>query len=117
MIVSALSPFVAQGQAKNKAFKQDDVWSIFTRESKQAARDSVSLAPPRLYKPYIAVTPFIGYNPAYGMLIGVGSTVGLYLGKPVTTPLSSAVVSVNFTSKAQKILNLRTNVITNECRK
>jgi len=116
IIVSALSPFVAQGQAKNKAFKQDDVWSIFTRESKQAARDSVSLAPPRLYKPYIAVTPFIGYNPAYGMLIGVGSTVGLYLGKPVTTPLSSAVVSVNFTSKAQKILNLRTNVITNECR-
>jgi len=53
-----------------------------------------------LYKPYFAVTPFLGYNPAYGMLIGVGTSIGIFLGNPQTTAISSASVVVNFTSKS-----------------
>ena len=33
-----------------------------------------------LHKPYFSTTPYVGYNPAYGLLIGVGSTIGMYLG-------------------------------------
>jgi outer membrane protein assembly factor BamA len=49
-------------------------------------------------------------------LVGVAGTIGLYLGDPLTTPISSASVTVNITSKSQKIFNLRTNVITRESR-
>ncbi|MFZ4521792.1 MAG: BamA/TamA family outer membrane protein [Bacteroidales bacterium] len=111
-LFSLTLPLVAQKPVKT--FKQDDVWSIFIREKNAAKRDSISARPIELYKAYVAVTPFIGYNPAYGMLIGVGSSIGLYLGDPKTTPISSAAVSVNFTAKSQKIINLRTNIITSK---
>lgn len=103
-------------QAQKQSFKQDDVWSIFVREKNRAKRDSLTDKPLKLYKPYYAITPFIGYNPAYGMLIGVGSSIGMFLGKPGTTPISSASVVINFTSKSQKIFNLRTNFVTSESR-
>jgi hypothetical protein len=103
-------------QSPEKTFRQDDVWSIFTRKKNEARRDSITAKPMEMYKPYFAVTPFIGYNPAYGMLIGAGGSIGLYLGDPETTPISSASVVVNFTSRAQKIFNLRTNVITRDSR-
>lgn len=105
-----------RAQVPERSFKQDDVWSIFTRKKFEARRDSISALPMTLYKPYLAVTPFVGYNPAYGMLIGVGSSIGIHLGNPKTTPISSASVVVNFTSKSQKIINLRTNIITSESR-
>ncbi|MCX6306434.1 MAG: BamA/TamA family outer membrane protein [Bacteroidetes bacterium] len=107
---------VIQAQSPGKSFKQDDVWSIFTREKNAAKRDSASAEPMVLYKPYLAITPFVGYNPAYGMLIGVGSSIGMFLGNPETTPISSASVVVNFTAKSQKIINLRTIAITSESR-
>ncbi|MEI7727390.1 MAG: BamA/TamA family outer membrane protein [Bacteroidota bacterium] len=103
-------------QTDQKTFKQDDVWSIFTRKKNAARRDSITQKPIELYKPYLTITPFIGYNPAYGMLIGAGGSIGIYLGPPETTPISSVSAVVNFTSKAQKIFNLRTNIITNESR-
>ena len=102
---------------KNKSnFHQDDVFSIFIKDIKKAKRDSLSLAPVTLNKPYMAITPFIGYNPAYGMLIGVGSTIAMYLGNIKTTPVSSAAVAINLTSKSQVILNLRTNIFTRDSR-
>jgi len=99
-------------QSKEKVFHQDDVWSIFIRESNRASRDSIARVPVSEFKPYITVTPFIGYNPAYGMLIGFGSTTGIFLGNPATTPISSASIVVNFTSKSQKIFNFRTSIFT-----
>jgi hypothetical protein len=101
-------------QKEQKTFKQDDVFSIFVKKEKRAARDSASAKPVILYKPYFSVTPYIGYNPAYGLLIGVGSTVGMYLGTPQTTPISTAVVSANITAKGQILMNLRTNIITDQ---
>ena len=105
-----------RSQKSKKIFKQDDVWSIFAKEQNAARRDSTGSRPLKLYKPYFAVTPFVGYNPAYGMLIGAGGSIGMFLGEPATTPISSASVVLNFTSKSQKILNLRTNIITRESR-
>ena len=103
-------------QDEQKTFKQDDVFSIFIKESKKAERDSLSSKPVALYKPYFSITPYVGYNPAYGLLVGVGSTIGMYLGKPQTTPISSAVISANVTAKGQILMNLRTNVITDRSR-
>ena len=79
-------------------------------------RDSVAAKPVVLRKPYFSTTPYIGYNPAYGMLIGVGSTIGMYLGEPETTPISSAVVAINLTTKSQILFNLRTILYSKESR-
>jgi hypothetical protein len=97
---------------QEKTFQQNDVWSIFVKESKQAARDSAAAQPVELRKPYFSVTPYVGYNPAYGALIGVGSTVGMYLGEPPATPISSANIALSLTTKSQLLFNLRTNIVT-----
>jgi outer membrane protein assembly factor BamA len=107
-----LVPFSLSAQETQKIFKQDDVFSIFVKKSKRAARDSATAKPAVLYKPYFSITPYVGYNPAYGGLIGVGSTIGMYLGSPETTPISTAVVAANVTAKGQILLNLRTNIVT-----
>jgi hypothetical protein len=102
--------------AQEKTFKQNDVWSVFIKESKQAARDSAAAKPAVIRKPYFSTTPYIGYNPAYGALIGVSSTAGIYFGEPATTPISSAVVALNITTKSQVIFNLRTNFFSDGAR-
>jgi hypothetical protein len=102
--------------AQEKSFKQDDVFALFMKASKRAARDSAAAKPVILRKPYFSTTPYVGYNPAYGMLIGVGSTIGMYLGEPPATPISTAVVSVNLTTKSQILFNLRTNIYTRDAR-
>ena len=101
---------------QQKTFKQDDVWSIFVKQSKRAARDSAAAKPAVLRKPYFSVTPYVGYNPAYGALIGVGSTVGMYLGEPPETPISSANIAINLTTKSQILFNLRTILYAKESR-
>jgi hypothetical protein len=105
-------PTILYAQDGEKPFRQDDVFSVFTKKKNKAKRDSLSMVPVVLKKPYFAITPFIGYNPAYGALIGVGSTIATYLGNMETTPVSSAAVSINLTSKSQVIFNLRTNIFT-----
>lgn len=109
-----LVPVSLSGQ--QKTFHQDDVWSVFVKKSKRAARDSAATKPPVLKKPYFSTTPYVGYNPAYGALIGVSSTAGIYFGKPSTTPISSAVVALNITTKSQVIFNLRTNFFSDNAR-
>jgi hypothetical protein len=101
-------------QTEKQPFRQDDVWRIFTKDENMARRDSLSSEPHKIREPMYAITPFVGYNPAYGMLVGVGASIGMYLGNPATTPISSANVVVNLTSKAQKIFNFRSNIVTNE---
>jgi hypothetical protein len=116
LLMTVLNSVTSIAQSQQKTFKQDDVWSIFIRKKNIARRDSISAKPLKLYKPYFTLSPFIGYNPAYGVLLGVAGTIGMYLGSPQTTPISSASVLVNFTTKSQKIFYLRTNIVTNESR-
>jgi hypothetical protein len=109
-LASSIIPLHAQ--KPQKTFKQEDVFVIFTKKANLARRDSLTARPVDLYKPYFSTTPYVGYNPAYGFLVGVGSTIGMYLGKPETTPISTAVVAINLTTRKQLIFNLRTNVVT-----
>ncbi len=108
-----LQPFKIAAQESKKTFRQDDVFSIFIKKEKRAQRDSVTKKPVIIKKPYFATTPFVGYNPAYGFLIGVGTTMTIYLGEPETTPVSSLCAAVNFTTAEQTIITVRSNVITN----
>jgi hypothetical protein len=108
-----LQPLLLPAQKSEKTFKQDDVFSIFVKKEKRAKRDSALKVPIKIKKPYFAVTPFVGYNPAYGFLIGVGSTMGIYLGDLATTPVSSVCAAINLTTANQTIITVRSNIITN----
>jgi hypothetical protein len=107
-----LQPFQLSAQKSEKEFDQDDVFSIFVKAEKRARYDSINDIPPKLKKPYFATTPFIGYNPAYGFLIGVGTTMAIYLGDRATTPVSSVCAAVNLTTADQTIITVRSNIIT-----
>jgi hypothetical protein len=116
VVVLYLQPFSLFAQKSQKPFKQDDVFSIFIKKEKRAQRDSATKEPVILKKPYFAVTPYVGYNPAYGFLIGLGSTMAIYLGDPETTPVSSVCAAINFTTANQTIINLRSNIVTDKAR-
>jgi hypothetical protein len=116
LLVFVFGTFFLPAQTPQKTFRQDDVFSIFTKKSHRAKRDSISAKPVEQFKPYFSTTPFVGYNPAYGVVVGVGSTIGMYLGRPKTTPISSAVVAINLTSNRQMILTSRTIAMTENSR-
>jgi hypothetical protein len=116
LLIFILSPFQLSSQENTKTFKQDDVFSIFIKKEKRARRDSVTKDPVIIKKPYFATTPFVGYNPAYGFLIGVGTTMAIYLGDLETTPVSSLCAAVNITTAEQTIITLRSNIITGSSR-
>lgn len=63
---------------------------------------------------YLLITPTIGYNPSYGFIYGGGATMSAYLGDPKTTNISSALVGANYTTLNQLILNIRSNVFTQD---
>jgi hypothetical protein len=114
IILFLLPSIIVSAQKPKKTFKQDDVFSIFVKKAKRAKRDSITFKPIQIKKPYFATTPFIGYNPAYGMLIGVGTTMAITLGDPVTTPVSSVCAAVNLTTAEQTIITVRSNIITED---
>jgi hypothetical protein len=116
MLSWILQPLQLFSQESSKTFIQDDVFSIFIKKENRARRDSASEQSIVLRKPYFATTPFVGYNPAYGFLIGVGTTMAIYLGDQATTPVSSVCAAVNLTTAKQTIITVRSNIISNGSR-
>jgi len=118
LLLTALlwGPIILPAQDSVKTFHQDDVFSIFIKKEKRAKRDSLTRKPIIIRKPYFAVTPYIGYNPAYGALIGVNSTIGIFLGDLTTTPISAVSAAVNITTAKQIMILLRSNIVTNGSR-
>jgi hypothetical protein len=57
------------------------------------------------FKPYIAAIPVIGYAPAYGAVIGATVQIGMFLGDPETTTISSLKSNFFYTSNNQIVLN------------
>ena len=115
LFILLLSQFLSNdltAQESKKTYRQDDVFSIFVKKEKRALRDSATGESIILKKPYFATTPFVGYNPAYGFLIGVGTTMAIYLGEPHTTPVSSVCAAINLTTAEQTIITVRSNIIT-----
>ena len=116
LLAMILLPGKLSAQKSERTFKQDDVFSIFIKKEKRAQRDSVTKDPIILKKPYFATTPFVGYNPAYGFLIGIGTTMAIYLGDLETTPVSSLCAAINLTTAKQTIITLRSNIVTSDSR-
>jgi hypothetical protein len=67
---------------------------------------------PEPFKLYPAIIPAIGYNPALGFLIGAVGTLGMYLGKPEETTMSSATALALITTNKQLVLQLTSTLMT-----
>lgn len=116
LLAFLLAPFGLNAQENKQPFKQDDVFSIFIKKEKRNLRDSAVKTPILFKKPYFATTPFVGYNPAYGFLIGVGTTMAIYLGDLESTPVSSVSAAINLTTAKQTIITVRSNIVTSRSR-
>jgi len=57
--------------------------------------------------------PYIAYSPTKGFQLGVGGSLSWYMGKSRETNQSAASATVEFTSKDQKLFQLKSNVYTN----
>ena len=61
---------------------------------------------PETFKPVFAVIPVIGSSPSTGFSFGLASTLGILLGDPADTTISSATGSLWYTTKNQLILQI-----------
>lgn len=80
-----------------------------TRKEKREIKKN---APPAKGDLYLLLVPTISYNPSYGLMYGVGATASSYLGDPKTTSISSALAGANYTTLNQLIINVRSNIYT-----
>lgn len=83
--------------------------TLSNKEKRQMKRN----APPKKGDLYLLITPTIGYNPSYGFMYGLGGSISSYFGDPENTLISSALLGVNYTTKKQLIINMRSTVFTN----
>ncbi len=58
--------------------------------------------------------PYIAYSPTKGVQLGAGGSLSWYMGKSRETNQSAASVTVEFTSKDQKLVQLKSNVYTDK---
>lgn len=79
----------------------------------RSAPNSYSIEKNKLVKTFL---PIIGYTPANGFLVGVGISGNILLGDPATTKISSVITNINVTSKRQLVINLRSNIYSNNNR-
>lgn len=94
----------SDGQCKAYA-DRTDLMDLF---KKGPAKEEMPVA----YRLYPAILPAIGYSPALGFLIGVYTKLGMYLGSPSDTTISSAQVILLLTTKKQLVLQIGTDVLT-----
>ena len=69
-------------------------------------------APPKAGEPLVAVLPAFAYNPTVGFLFGAVGLLGIYLGDPETTTISSLQAMVLYTTKNQFIVQLNSTFLT-----
>ena len=87
----------------SKNCDQKDIIDLIRRKSK----------PPRTAKrTMIIILPTVSSNPANGLLLGVGSSIGWYLGPRETTRVSFFGLSASVTTKNQFISFLKSSVYT-----
>ena len=86
----------------------EDAWSLLdwvglAREEKGTPRPYVLLP---------AVLPAVGYNPAMGAVFGISGTLGMYLGSPATTTISSLQGVLLYSTMRQLIVQVSTTALT-----
>lgn len=64
------------------------------------------------YKLYLSPLPVIGSNPAYGFFFGAAASGSMYLGDPRQTKISNAFLSLNYSTKNQTLITLKSNAFT-----
>ena len=69
-----------------------------------------TMAEPVVGKLYLPILPIISYNPANGLILGVGIAPGLLLDSLAHTRVSSGLANIQLTSKKQVNFNVRHNV-------
>jgi hypothetical protein len=74
------------------------------------AREGAPTPPPMQLLP--AVLPAVGYNPAMGLLVGVTGTLGMYLGPPAATTISSLQMVALVSTMSQVTLHASSTILT-----
>src|SRR5262249_44229417 len=69
-------------------------------------------APPEPFKLLPAVLPAVGYTPTTGLLVGVAGSLGVYLGDPQSTTISSVLATVLYTSNDQFLFQVASTLMT-----
>jgi hypothetical protein len=85
----------------------EDAWSLLDWIG--LAREGARTPPPYVLLP--AILPAIGYNPAMGGLFGLTGTLGMYLGPPSTTTISSLQTVALYSTMAQLTIQLSTTIL------
>ncbi len=107
--------FFSQANAQEKKEKtvyQGDVFDLFLSREKRdkLSQEEITLKP---FKLYISTFPFIGYNPALGLVIGGVFNPAIYLGEVRSTPISAFAITFNYTSRNQFLISVRSSMFTN----
>ena len=85
----------------------EDAWSLLDWIG--LAREGSGTPPPFVLLP--AILPAIGYNPAMGALFGLTGTLGMYLGPPSTTTVSSLQGVALYSTMSQLTLQVSTTIL------
>jgi hypothetical protein len=106
LILSALAAGSARGQSQETApVDLIDVWNAIRHKPARSDSDEN----PTTMK---AIAPVIGAKPSAGVLVGAAGNVAFFTGDPKSTPISSVVASLTFSSKQQTSLTGRFAVVT-----
>ena len=87
--------------------QKDIVEVLFGNKKAKKKTVADSLVIKKLYPSYL---PIVGYNPALGLVAGVGVSAGMLTGNKQTTHVSSALANVSVTTKQQINFNARATV-------
>jgi hypothetical protein len=100
----------ADTSARRDSVPQRDLMDVIARvlRGKPKLADTISLPP----KVVLTILPAFGANPTVGFLFGVSGNAVTRLGTDKATNLSTVSASVNFTTKKQFNVLLRSNVFT-----
>jgi hypothetical protein len=69
-------------------------------------------APPEPFKVLPVVLPAVGYDPTTGFLVGVVGSLGVYLGDPESTTISSVLATALYTSNEQFLFQVASTFMT-----
>ena len=102
LVALVASPVGAQGEAY---VDRTDIW-------KATGIGGAESPPPGPFEPVVSVLPAVGYNPSAKWMLGALGSVGMYLGDPATTTISSGSALLLVSTNRQIIATVNAVVMT-----
>ncbi|NVK26946.1 MAG: BamA/TamA family outer membrane protein [Flavobacteriia bacterium] len=65
-------------------------------------------------KLYISPLPIVAANPAFGVIYGGAASIGVYMGDPSTTSMSSGLITATYSTKEQLMFTFKANSYTRD---